>query len=155
MPSEYIRSVLVNARMLQQVPQEGAQRSLLRGRNLALICASDGGEAQNLFRQAGTELGAQVAHVQFNLSGLGTLQELQHTARVLGRLYDALECQGLAPELVQQLGREAGVPVFDGLALPTHPTASLTAMLECNASESDKRRWILQAVLLGAMPVRL
>ena len=73
------------------------------------------------------------------------------TARVLGRLYDGIECQGLAPELVRQLGRDAGVPVFDGLAAAHHPTAHLAQRLAGTGSLAKKRQLIVQAVLLSTL----
>ena len=80
-----------------------------------------------------------------------SLTILQHTARMLGRLYDGIECQGIAPELVELVGREAGVPVYDGLASDRHPTARLAALLGGTESPGTLRQLVLQTVLLSTL----
>ena len=124
---------------------------LLRGKNLGLLCEADDDGDAALFRRAAVELGAHVAHIRPSLSELSTPQEVQHTARMLGRLYDAVECQGMAPALVQQVGNDAGVPVYDGIASQDHPTARLAALLDGDAAPADNRRFVLQAVLLSTL----
>ncbi|WP_177219003.1 ornithine carbamoyltransferase [Polaromonas sp. OV174] len=158
LPPEYARAILANALALQRQAAKGAVLPLLKGRNFALLYSSEADAAQALFHRAATELGAQVAHLRFDPSDLSVLavpQEAQKTAQVLGRLYDALECQGLTPELVRQLTQEAGVPVFNALASPEHPTAAITACLGDIQAAADDRRMVLQAVLLHALGVGL
>jgi len=155
--------VLDSARTLQRAARDGRTptpqtplqtpplpQTPLRGKNLGLLSEADDGDAA-LFRQAATELGAHVAQIRPSLSGLSTPQEVQHTARMLGRLYDAVECQGMAAALVQQVGVAAGVPVYDGIAGQAHPTARLAALLGGDSSAADNRRFVLQAVLLCTM----
>jgi ornithine carbamoyltransferase len=98
-------------------PPPAPPRLPLRGRKLCLMAEDADSEAARLFRQAATGLGAHVAHVRPSLSELSTPQELRDTARMLGRLYDAIECQGMAAAVVRQLANEAGVVVFEGLAV--------------------------------------
>ena len=144
-------AVLLSARAFQQAAQAGTTQPLLRGKKLALLCeAADDGDAV-LFRSAAVELGAHVAHIRPSLSELSTPQEIQSNARVLGRLYDAVECQGMTPDLVLQVRTDAGVPVYDGLASPRHPTARLADRLDGDAAHADKRRFVLQAVLLSTI----
>jgi ornithine carbamoyltransferase len=147
-------AVLANARMLQGA-EWGSEpaRLLLRGKNLGLVCeAADSADAL-LFRNAASALGAGVSHIRIDASapespeGAGLLE----TARVLGRLYDGIECQGLAPALVRQLGHDAGVPVFDGLASIHHPTALLAQQLDGPGTAEQKRQLIVQATLLFAL----
>ena len=143
--------MLDRARALQHAARSGSTQPLLSGKNLGLLGeAADKGGAE-LFRRAAVELGAQVAHLRPSLSELSTPQEVQHTARMLGRLYDAVECQGMAPALVLRMGHEAGVPVYDGIASQRHPTAALAALLGDDASAADKRRFVVQAVLLNSL----
>ena len=149
-PREVI-AVLANARTLQRAAEAGTTQPLLRGKNLGLLCEADDALDAALFRRAAVELGAHVAHIRPSLSVLSTPQEVQHTARMLGRLYDAVECQGMAPALVQQVGNEAGVPVYDGIASQDHPTAKLAELLGDDASPADNRRFVLQAVLLSTI----
>jgi ornithine carbamoyltransferase len=70
---------------------------------------------------------------------------------MLGKLYDAVECQGMAPTLVRQVRDGAGVPVYDGIASPRHPTAQLAHQLGGDTSDADNRRFVLQAVLLNSL----
>ncbi len=146
-----VTAVLTNARTLQRAAEAGETQPLLRGKNLGLLCEADGDGEAALFRRAAVELGAHVAHIRPSLSELSTPQEVQHTARMLGRLYDAVECQGMAPALVRQVGNEAGVPVYDGIASQDHPTAKLAELLGSDTSPADNRRFVLQAVLLSTI----
>jgi ornithine carbamoyltransferase len=151
MSSHDVNTVLANARSLQRAARAGATQPLLRGKNFGLLCEADDDRDAALFRQAAMELGAHVASIRSNRSKLATPQEVRHTARLLGRLYDAVECQGMSPELVQRLGNDAGVPVFDGIASNTHPTACLADLLGEETSSADNRRFVLQAVLLSTL----
>jgi ornithine carbamoyltransferase len=101
--------------------------------------------------RAASELGAHVSRIRPSLSELSTPGEVQHAARLLGRLYDAVECLGMEPALVRQVGDGAGVPVYDGLASARHPTARIAGLLGGDASEADNRRFVVQAVLLGSL----
>jgi ornithine carbamoyltransferase len=105
----------------------------------------------SLFMRAGSELGAHVSRIRSSLVAGSSAHDVQRTARLLGRLYDAVECHGLEGELVRRLAAEAGVPVYDGLASPGHATAALAEMLGAESSPADKRRFVVQAVLLVAV----
>lgn len=143
--------LLGNARVLQSAADPGQTTSLLRGKKLALLCESEDGDDAILFRSAASALGAHVSHIRPRLTDLSGPDDFQHTARMLGRLYDGIECQGIAPELVEVIGRESGVPVYDGLASARHPTALLAAMLDAEASPARQRELILQTVLLSTL----
>ena len=150
MSPQQVTAVLTHARALQRAAHARAPLPLLRGKNIALMCEADDGAAA-LFRRSMTELGAQVAHVRPSLSELSTPAEVGHAARMLGQLYDAVECQGMPPALVQQVADAAGVPVFDGIGSPDHPVALLADQLGGDGSPEDHRRFVVQAVLLGAL----
>ena len=141
-------AVLASARALQHAATVGTTRPLLRGKKLGLLCDADGSDDAVLFRRAAVELGAHVAHIRPSLSTASAPDEIRYTARMLGRLYDAVECEGLAPALVARLSADAGVPVYDGLADAAHPTAQLAALLGDATAAADNRRFVLQAVLL-------
>jgi len=141
--------LLGNARLLQKAAEP--RQTLLRGRKLALLCESEEGAEAVLFREAAAGLGAHVSHVRPRLADLSQPNDLQHTARMLGRLYDGIECQGLAHDLVELVGREAGVPVYDGLASDRHPTARLAALLEVPEPPGKARELVLQTVLLSTL----
>ena len=143
-------ALLASARLLQRADAASHMDGLLRGKNLGLVCDCEADADAVLFRNAAAALGASVAHIRPELApsagAIGTGNP--RTARLLGRLYDGIECQGLAPALVRQLGRDAGVPVFDGLATEAHPTAELARQLSGADSLRRKRQLIVQAVLL-------
>lgn len=141
--------LLGNARLLQRAAEP--RQTLLRGKKLALLCESEEGADAALFRAAAAELGAHVSHVRPRLSDLRQADDLQHTARMLGRLYDGIECQGLDHDLVELVGREAGVPVYDGLASERHPTARLAALLDVREAPGKLRQLVLQTVLLSTL----
>ncbi len=142
--------VLAHARALRWASRAGTMQSLLRGKKLGLMCEADNSDAM-LFAQAATELGAHVAHIRPSLSELSTPEHVQNTARMLGLLYDAVECQGMSSSLVQQVGSDAGVPIYDGIATCYHPTAKLAEQLGSDAPMIENRRYVLQAVLLSTI----
>ncbi|WP_062364894.1 ornithine carbamoyltransferase [Variovorax paradoxus] len=146
-------ALVSRARLLQTACLRGIPSTQLKGKKLGLLCdeSNDGSESQVLFLGAAKELGAHVATIRPALSSLGSPGEVEHTARVLGRFYDALECQGMAPDVVRQIGRHAGIPVYDGVACASHATAQLADLLDERTSPADNRRFVLQALLLGSV----
>ena len=151
MSSHDMNTLLALARELQSESRTGTNQRILRGKNLAVLCDTHENGDAALFLRAASPLGAQVAHLRPNLSELSTPQEVRHTARVLGRLYDAADCVGMAPELVRRIGADAGVPVFDGITSSSHPTARLAGYLDADAAPDDRRCLVIQAVLLSAL----
>jgi ornithine carbamoyltransferase len=145
------QALMATARRLRQAAATGQARSLLRGKNIGLLCERPDGPEAVRFQLAAAELGATVARILPSLAALDSKQQVADTARVLGRLYDALECQGLALSLVQQLQRDAGVPVFGGLGEVGHPIDALAqawAADEPPLTPEAARRYLLQAALL-------
>jgi ornithine carbamoyltransferase len=122
--------VLALLRLLGQLKAAAAQgdgRQPLRGRKLALLGNGRGdGQAgvPDPLQQAALALGAQVSRVRSQ----GLPATLGDTARLLGRLYDAVDCPGLGGEALQRLDREAGIPVFNGLADGDHPLGALAEL---------------------------
>ena len=146
------RSALIaSAWALKRAALAGSTQPLLRGKNIGLLCEAQDSDDADLFRRAATELGAHVARIRPSVSGLLASKDVQHTARMLGRLYDAIECQGLPAELVQQVRSFAGVPVFDALAGAGHPSAALISMLDGGTGGADNRRYVLQALLVSTI----
>jgi ornithine carbamoyltransferase len=145
-------ALLAAARELQTAARAGVARRVLRGKNLAMLCDdADAAGAAALFHRAASELGAQVAQLRPSLSERSTPEQVRDTARLLGRLYDALDCIGLPSQLVRQIGAAAGVPVFEAISSSSHPTARLATQLNGDAAPEDKRCAVMQAVLLGAL----
>jgi ornithine carbamoyltransferase len=137
--------VRVQAQALRQAALAGEALPLLKGKKLGLLCEDVHAAPALLFQRAASGLGAHVAHVRPSLSHLSSPQEVQHTARMLGRLYDAVECQGMPPGLVRHIGLYAGVPVFDHLA------GAADRLDDVAADTGDSRCFVLQALLLQAL----
>ncbi|WP_372526002.1 ornithine carbamoyltransferase subunit F [Piscinibacter sp.] len=124
-----VQALLTTAEGLKRAADAGDPHRLLRGKNLALLCDAQTDERCEVFNRAATELGAHVARIRpsdSRVEGRGVVPE---TARVLGRLYDAIECEGMAPALVEDVERDAGVPVYNGLCSDAHPTRVLADLL--------------------------
>ena len=151
LPPLKVANLLSRARLLRCAAMDGNTPRLLRGKNLGLLCETQADEAQALLRSAAEALGARVAVMRSGLSVASTVQEVQDTARVLGRLYDAVECQGLDPALVACIGLHAGIPVFDGAVAKDYPVDQLAEFLGDSAPLADNRRFLLQALLLEAI----
>lgn len=142
---------LEQARTLQRAARAGRAQLLLRGRNLGLLCDDDTRPAAVLFRASASGLGAHVAHIGMSLSERSSAQDVVRTARLLGRLYDAIECQGLASALVGQIGEQSGIPVYDGMALNAARLTRLALLLGPESALADNRRVALQALLLHSI----
>ena len=139
--------LLENARvLLHTAPSEA--RSLLRGKNLGLLC-DDSGSA-SLFKAAAEGLGARVAHIRPSLSHDSDPDVVRETARMLARLYDGVECHDVPADLVRRIGDEADVPVYNGVSSPAHPTAALAGLLPSRSGDAG-RLSIVQAVLLSTL----
>jgi ornithine carbamoyltransferase len=136
---------------LRRSAQAGQRQLPLRGKNLGLLCESDQNEDAQRFRRAATDLGARVAHVRCELSASSSRADIAETGRMLGRLYDGIECLGLESTLVKRLGAAASVPVYDGIASPNHPTAKLADQLGAEYSLDESHRFMVQAVLLSTL----
>ncbi|MFT7774661.1 ornithine carbamoyltransferase [Roseateles sp.] len=142
-------ALLRHARVLARA--DASARQLMAGKQLALLSPDCADEGAVEFIQAAKALGAHVSFVQSGLDETSSEPQIDATARMLGQLYDAVECQHLPTDLVRRIARGAGIPVFAGLAMPGHPTAALAEALDGDASRQVKRRSILQAALLVSL----
>lgn len=156
-------SLRETALALGQSASAGQPQKPLRGKNIALLSEADTEPARAL-AQAAREAGAQVAHIRPSDAGLADPQAVSETARLLGRLYDAVACEGLPPSLVHALQQETGVPVYQDLGsfelLPASSTeddnlpladGSETAAARQQAAATATRGYLLQAVLLSTI----
>jgi ornithine carbamoyltransferase len=143
--------LLARALTLQRFDQAGQRQQLLRGKNLGLLCESEENEEAERFRRAATDLGAHVAHVRPHLSAASSRSDIADTGRMLGRLYDGIECLGLEATVVKRLAAAANVPVYDGIASRNHPTAKLAEQLAAEQSLDESHRFMVQAVLLSTL----
>jgi ornithine carbamoyltransferase len=143
-------AVVERARRLKRAALAGSTKALLRGKKLGLLSEADDEDVAS-FRSAAAELGAHVSHIRPSLSDLSTAEEVRRTSQLLGRLYDAVECQGIAGALVGELRKDAGIPIYNGVTGARHPTARLAEQLGTDTSTQANRRFILQAVLLSTI----
>jgi ornithine carbamoyltransferase len=139
------------ARSLRRTSMPDELQHLLAGRKLGLLCESDQSADALAFRRAAVGLGAHVAHVRSNLTPWNVDEEVLKAARLLGRLYDAVECQGLPPALVKRLADASGIPVFDGVACEGHALARLAERMDGAGSLLERRQLMLQSFLLGSV----
>ena len=125
--------VLDLARDLKRAKYAGYEVQRLRGKNIALIFAKASTRTRCAFEVAAYDQGAHVTYLDPAGAHLGQKESVKDTARVLGRMYDAIEYRGDAQETVEELAEYAGVPVYNGLTDKFHPTqmcADLMTMRE-------------------------
>nr|WP_297350438.1 hypothetical protein [uncultured Caldimonas sp.] len=151
-----VADLLETARALRQAAEAGHPQKPLRGKNIALLCESDDAtNAAQRMARAASDAGALVARIRPPDAGLADPAALRETAHLLGRLYDAIACEGVSPALVQTLQRESGVPIYDGLGGAGNVTQMLAeAMAGAESSApatEDDRLYLLQAMLFSTI----
>jgi ornithine carbamoyltransferase len=124
-----IRHLLDLSRDLKRAKYAGTERQLLQGRNVALIFEKTSTRTRCAFEVASYDQGAHVTYIDPASSQLGHKESVADTARVLGRMYDAIEYRGFSQDVVEELAKYAGVPVFNGLTDEFHPTQMLADVL--------------------------
>jgi ornithine carbamoyltransferase len=109
--------------------RQGTTSQRLAGRNIALIFEETSTRTRSAFEVAAHDEGGHVTYLGPGESQLGVKESVKDTARVLGRMFDAIEYRGNAQEAVDTLGEFAGVPVWNGLTSIWHPTQMLADIL--------------------------
>ena len=143
-----LRYLLDRARDLKRAKYSGTERQHIKGKNIALIFEKTSTRTRCAFEVAAHDQGAHVTYIDPASSQIGHKESMKDTARVLGRLYDAIEYRGFSQDTVEELARFAGVPVFNGLTDEYHPTqmiADVLTMLE----HSDKPLHEIRYAYLG------
>ena len=120
-----IAFLLEMAHELKRAKSAGTEQPQLRGKNIALLFEKASTRTRCAFEVAAFDQGANVSFIGAGDSPLGDKESIKDTARVLGRLYDAIEYRGFEQDTVQELARHAGVPVYNGLTRQFHPTQIL------------------------------
>ena len=124
-----IKYLLDLSRDLKRAKYAGTEQQKLKGKNIALIFEKTSTRTRCAFEVAAYGQGAQVTYIDPNSSQIGHKESMKDTARVLGRMYDAIEYRGFKQEIVDELAEYAGVPVFNGLTDEFHPTQMLADVL--------------------------
>ncbi|CDO11018.1 ornithine carbamoyltransferase [Mycolicibacterium cosmeticum] len=117
------------SRDLKRAKYAGQRSSRLQGKNIALIFEKTSTRTRCAFEVAAYDEGAHVTYIDPASSQIGHKESMKDTARVLGRMYDAIEYRGSAQHTVEELAEYAGVPVFNGLTDDFHPTQMLADVL--------------------------
>ena len=120
-----IRYLLHLAANLKAAKQAGAEVPRLAGKNIALIFEKDSTRTRSGFEVAAYDQGAHVTYIGPSGSHIGHKESMKDTARVLGRMYDAIEYRGFSQRQIELLAAHAGVPVYNGLTDQDHPTQVL------------------------------
>ena len=107
----------------------GIPHKLCEGKNIVLLFEKDSTRTRCAFEVAGSDLGMGVTYLGPTGSQMGKKESIADTARVLGRMYDGIEYRGFAQEIVEDLAKYAGVPVWNGLTNEFHPTQILADFL--------------------------
>ena len=107
----------------------GIPHRMHEGKNIVLLFAKDSTRTRCSFEVAGHDLGMGVTYLGPTGSQMGKKESIADTARVLGRMYDGIEYRGFEQEIVEDLAKYAGVPVWNGLTNEFHPTQILADFL--------------------------
>src|SRR4249919_2334987 len=128
------------ARDLKRAKYARTETAALRGRNIALIFEKTSTRTRCAFEVAAYDQGAHVTYLDPNSSQLGHKESARDTARVLCRMFDAIEFRGKAQATVEELADGSDVPVYNGLTDEWHPTQMLADFLTMS-EHSNERPW--------------
>ncbi|MDH4038212.1 MAG: ornithine carbamoyltransferase [Candidatus Krumholzibacteria bacterium] len=117
------------SKALKQEKKARREMQRLKGRNIALIFEKTSTRTRCAFEVAAFDQGAHVTYLGPSGTQIGHKETMKDTARVLGRMYDAIEYRGFAQTTVETLAEFAGVPVYNGLTDEFHPTQVLADVL--------------------------
>ena len=114
---------------LKAKKKKGIPVDVLRGKNVALIFEKTSTRTRCSFEVAAKDLGMGSTYLDPKASQIGKKESIKDTARVLGRMFDGIEYRGYGQEIVEELAKYAGVPVWNGLTNEYHPTQMLADLL--------------------------
>lgn len=114
---------------LKDKKKKGIPVDTMRGKNIALIFEKTSTRTRCAFEVAAYDLGLGATYLDPTGSQIGKKESIADTARVLGRMYEGIEYRGFEQEIVEELARYAGVPVWNGLTNEFHPTQMLADLL--------------------------
>ena len=126
---EEITYLLDLAADLKDKKKKGIPVDYFRGKNIALIFEKTSTRTRSSFEVAAHDLGMGTTYLDPSGSQIGKKESIEDTARVLGRMYEGIEYRGFGQEIVEELAKYAGVPVWNGLTNEYHPTQMLADLL--------------------------
>ncbi len=127
--SKEIKFLLDLSADLKKAKYAGTEVQKLKGKNIALIFEKASTRTRCAFEVAVNDQGGNVTYLGPSGSQIGAKESMKDTARVLGRMYDGIEYRGFGQDIVEELGKYAGVPVWNGLTNEFHPTQILADFL--------------------------
>jgi ornithine carbamoyltransferase len=136
------------ARDLKRAKYARTEQEHLKGKEICLIFEKTSTRTRCAFEVACSDQGANVTYLDPAGSQIGHKESFKDTARVLGRMFDAIEYRGAAQKGVEELAKYAGVPVYNGLTDEYHPTQMLADVMTMR-EHSDKRIADIKYAYLG------
>ncbi|MBR4214396.1 MAG: ornithine carbamoyltransferase [Bacteroidales bacterium] len=126
---EEINYMLQLAADLKKAKSQGTEVKHLTGKNIALVFEKTSTRTRCAFEVAAADQGARTVYITPSGSQLGHKESIKDSARVFGRMFDAIEYRGFGQKIVEQLAEFSGVPVWNGLTNEFHPTQALADLL--------------------------
>ena len=126
---EEITYMLDSAAEFKKLKKEGKSHRIHEGKNVALIFEKTSTRTRCAFEVAAADLGMHPVYLDSKGSQIGKKESIRDTAKVLGRMFDGIEYRGFGQERVEELAKESGVPVWNGLTDQFHPTQILATLL--------------------------
>ena len=140
-PAE-IRYLLELSKDFKRMKRAGTPHRYLAGKNIVLLFEKTSTRTRCSFEVAAHDLGIGTTYLDPKGSQIGKKESIKDTARVLGRIYDGIEYRGFGQEIVEELAKYAGVPVWNGLTNEFHPTQMIADMLTVRGFLLlRKKRW--------------
>jgi ornithine carbamoyltransferase len=124
-----IRYLLDLSRDLKRAKYSGTEKQMLKGKSVVLLFQKDSTRTRSAFEVGAYDQGAHVTYLGPSGSQFGKKESVADSARVLGRIYDAIEFRGFKQSDVEDLAKYSGVPVYNGLTDEFHPTQILADFL--------------------------
>ncbi len=134
---EEIEAYLQAAASLKAKKKAGIPHDILRGKNIALLFEKTSTRTRCAFEVAAADLGMHAVYLDPKSSQIGKKESIADTAKVLGRMFDAIEYRGYGQEIVEALAKYSGVPTFNGLTNESHPTQILADFLTIREKLGD------------------
>ena len=161
---EDILKYLKTAAFLKEKKHKGEAHDVLRGKNIALIFEKTSTRTRCSFEVAAADLGMHPVYLDPKSSQIGKKESIADTAKVLGRMFDAIEYRGYGQEIVEALATYSGVPTYNGLTNESHPTQILADLLTIQekfgtvegktlAYYGDARYNMGNSLMVGAVPM--
>ena len=127
--TEEIQYLLQLSKDFKNLKRTNTPHKYLQGKNIVLLFEKTSTRTRCAFEVAGNDLGMGVTYLDPNSSQMGKKESLEDTAKVLGRMFDGIEYRGFDQQIVEDLAKHAGVPVWNGLTTEFHPTQMLADVL--------------------------